>query len=462
MGRLENFIPEIEKFKISEGGGIAVLHFDQHDDIPVDPETAQFLKQLNRQQSLTEVFQSLNESNIIFSIEKSLEMLHFFANQGMMKNKKDFLRTAEDIKGHSVDRPQTDQFDKSYFSKERMIALIQKTTLFMKCDRSVAEKILSYAKLEKVETGVDLIKKGTTSADFFVVLTGEVSVFREGEMLASLGSLAVFGESAAIFNKVRNADVRVTESAWVLRIDASQLVNTNEPESFDSYKGLKSRLILNQTLSANPIFRNLPADVLQLFISKCRIEKYSREQLIVEQGETSGDFYFILQGSVSIIKDQTPVTSLSEGNHFGEVAAIFHQPRNASVMTETKCAFLVLSQKNLMEVMISHFRLGIDIERTAKIRKHSTSNILQIFEDDESWEDENTQIVSMDDLTGSRIVIDEDLLEASKSNFELELVDFSEYSADPDEEASWEITFDIQLLHQFLKGEHFSRLHFNI
>ncbi len=431
MGRLENFIPKLEKFKIDEGGGIAVIQFDGKDSFPVGPETLAFLKQVNGHLSLREIFLFLNEKKAFFSIDNCLQMLSHLANQKVMKNADDFyevLHGAPAGKGH---KPKASKLDEAYFSHERLIALIQKTTLFLKCDRSTAESILKQSKLEKIQSGLTIIKKGTKSTDFFVLLVGEVGVFSNQECLVSLDSLSVFGESAAIFGKPRNADVKVQEDSWLLRIDASQIVDTKSPESFEAFKGLKSRLILNQTLAANPLFRSLPTDVMQFFISKCRIEKYGREQMVIEQGETSGDFYFILQGSVSVVKDGIPVTSLGEGNHFGEVAAMFKEPRTATVVCETACTFLVLNQKSLVEVLASHFRLAVDIEKTAKHRKNSKGNILQIFEDIDST-DEDTVVAKLD--SSSSIPFDEDFIDASQSNFELELIDFSNYS--DDEEAS--------------------------
>ncbi len=431
MGRLENFIPKLEKFKIEEGGGIAVVQFNGKDSFPVGPETLSFLKQINGHLSLREIFLFLNEKKAFFSIDKCIEMLRHLGNLGVMDNADDFFHVLHGSKAGRSHNPKASRLKEDYFSQERLIALIQKTTLFLQCDRSIAESILKESKLLKVPAGEKLINQGTKSTYFFVLLAGEVGVFRGSECLASLGPLTVFGESAAIFNQPRNADVKTQEESWVLRIDASQIVDTKSPESFEAFKGLKSRLILNQTLAANPLFRSLPTDVMQFFISKCRIEKYGREQIVIEQGETSGDFYFILKGSVSVIKDGIPVTSLGEGNHFGEVAAMFNEPRTATVLCETSCAFLVLNQKSLMEVLASHFRLAVDIERTAKLRRNSKGNVLQIFEDIDSTEEDTA--VTVVEFSGS-MAIDEDFLEASQSNFEMELVDFSEYS--DDEEAS--------------------------
>ncbi len=424
MGRLENFIPKMNKnVRLEGGGGVSILQVPDSDSIPVEEEVAPFLKQINGHMSLREIFLFLNDKGEKFSIDKSLMMLKHLASLKVLQNAADFYDTVNGAVPGKLNHLQSKTWDKSYFSSERLIALIQKTTLFLKCDRSTAQKILNVSELIQVNEGDKLIREGTKSDEFFVLLTGEVGVFKGAEFIATLGPLSVFGESAAIFNKVRNADVMASQTCWLLKIKASKIVDTSSPTSFEAYKGLKSRLILNQTLAANPLFRSLPTDVMQFFISKCRIEKYGKEQMVIEQGERSGDFYFVLQGSVSIIKDSMPVTSLAEGNYFGEVAAMFHEPRTASVLTETVCTFLVLNQKSLFEVLASHFRLAIDIEKTARQRKNSKSNLLQIFEED--YEPEETTVVTASELSESNISIDEDFFEVSQTNFDLELVDFS-------------------------------------
>ncbi len=440
MGRLENFIPIIDPFTSQDGDDLNVVKFNGTKALIVGPEAIAFLKQINGHLSLREIFLFLNEKKLFFRIEKCLEVLRQIANAGLMRNSEDFFAVIHGAPAGRVHKPNTQELSPSYFSHERLVGLIQKTTLFLKCDRSVAEKILKHSRFKHVPENSRIIKEGSKSKDFYVLLAGEVGVYRQDECLATMGPLSVFGESAAIFDKVRNADVITLESSWVLCVDASKIIDTQDSEAFDSFKGLKSRLILNQTLSANPLFKKLPNDVMQFFISKCRIEKYGREQIVIEQGETSGDFYFILKGSVSVIKDGMPVTSLAEGNHFGEVAAMLNEPRTASVICETGCTFIVLNQKSLLEVLSSHFRLAIDIEKTALERKNSQSNLLEIFEDDESpvgmeplpADDDSSSVVSLDDLSNSNIAIDGDFFEASQTNFELELVDFSTFDSKED------------------------------
>lgn len=431
MSRLENFIPHLKHHHLQEKGDSAILQFEKGKPLSCDSKLIPFIKQMNGTLSLKEIFLFLNRKGESFSISESISFLRQLAQLKLLQNSEDFHRVADEPAHRHARNPHLVNVEKSYFSEERLIGLIQKTTLFLKCDRNAALKILQESTLEQVKVGQQLIQTGSKSSYFFVLLTGEAGVFRNQEILAHLGPLSVFGESAAIFNKVRNADVIATESSWVLKVNAANIIDTKSTERFEAFKGLRSRLILNQTLAANPLFRGLPTDVLQFFISKCRIEKYGREHTVIEQDETSGDFYFILHGSVSVVKDGIPVTSLAEGDYFGEVAAMFSEPRTASIITESPCTFLVLSQNSLFEVLCSHFRLAMDIEVTATQRLNSTGNILQIFEED-FVTGEYVLASDVDELTMAEMEIDADFLEASQSNFDLEVLDFS----DPENKAS--------------------------
>lgn len=420
MGRLENFIPVLKRGSVSGAESNLKLSSPRGNSIALDSTTLPFVRQINGHLSLKEIFLFLNSKGESFSIKKCLDLLSLMGEESLLNNEEDYYR----INSKNDNSHETQKWDSSYFSQERMISLIQKTTLFMQCDREAAVNILKNSEMVHLSDAVKLLAEGTKSCHFYVLLSGEVGIFRGGECLAHLGSLSVFGESAAIFNQTRNADVITTQESWLLQIDASELVDRNSPESFEVFKGLRSRLILNHTLSATPLFAKVPSDIMQLFISKCRIEKYGREQVIIEQDESGGDFYFILQGSVSVIKNGMPVTSLSEGNHFGEVAALFDLPRTATIMTESDCTFLVLSQKRLFEVLCSHFRLAVDIENIAEKRRNSKSTLLELFDDDDDLDNEDLDELSRIS-TDAGLFADHSFIETSQTHFDLEVVDLS-------------------------------------
>lgn len=428
MGRLENFIPTLKKARIEIQNNKTCISVGANNPLPVEEDLVPFLKQVNGHFSLREIFSFLNKKNQPIHIERSLNLMQILAKRDYLYNSGDFIKAYDPNSTPVVAKhnPHLNNLKQSYFSHERLVGLVQKTTLFSQCERKTAERILEHSSLENVQEGIKLLKEGTKSSDFYILLAGEVGVFKKKACLAHLTPLSVFGESAAIFDKERNADIITTSPCWLLKIDAHQLVDTKAPESFEAFNGLKSQLILNQTIASNPLFQNVPSDVLQLFISHCRIEKYAKEQSIITQGDMSGDFYFVLKGSVAIIKDSVPVTSLGEGEHFGEVAAMFHEPRTATVLTETNCTLLVLNQKSLFEVLCSHFRLAVSIERTAQKRKSSKDNVLNLFEDTFVPEDSQS-IVPQKTM---EFEIDDEFLEATDTHFDLELFDFSKIDED--------------------------------
>ena len=435
MGRLENFVLHLKPHKMVSRGGSSFIEFDSKNSHTVSPAVANFLSYSNGGYSLKEVFLILLQKGEAFSVQETLETLKVFANQGLINNASKFLETLKGSKSQFNANAVHRDYDQSYFSVERVVALIQKTTLFLKCDGDAAETLLESATLERWNQGDQPIVRGTRSSDFFILLSGEVGVFSGYDLLAELGPLSVFGESAAVFNQERNADVICTANAWALRVDASKVLDTEGPDSLEVFKGLKSRLILNKTLSSNPLFSSLPTDVMQFFISHCQVEKYPKERPVVTQGEPSSDFYFILKGSVSVVKDGIPVVSLKEGDHFGEVAALYQEPRSASVITESECVFLTLSQKSLFEVFCSHFKLATEIEKKATERRNSTSNLLEIFDtplvSDEATNGDDEKSL----ITHNSMLVDDDVIEATCTNFNLEMIDFSSnILADQDED----------------------------
>ena len=290
---MENFIPQPRKLAFDDEGERAFVSSPGLNPIVIDRRTIPFLKQMNGHLSLKEVFTFLVRQKETVFIGSSIRTLADMARQGYLVNGAEFLRTYNPDNQHqNKSLSHFKALDRSYFSQERLIGLLQKTTLFMQCDRKTAKKILKHSSLEYVYEKTSIIKKGTKSQDFYILLAGEVGVFQDNEWIATLSPLNIFGESAAIFERERNADVETLTPCWLLKVDASQLVDRKAIESFDLFASLKSRLLLNQTLAANPLFKKVPSDILQLFLSNCRLEKHGKEREIISQGETGGRFLF--------------------------------------------------------------------------------------------------------------------------------------------------------------------------
>jgi hypothetical protein len=97
---------------------------------------------------------------------------------------------------------------------------------------------------------------------------------------------------------------------------------------------------------------------------------------------------------VQIVKDRLPEASLGVGSYFGEVGVLNKQVRTASVVTETDCTFLVLSERNFIGLLASNFVLALEIERGMNQRTAAKAEI---------WPDflENTDGEMTAEITGS-------------------------------------------------------------
>lgn len=99
-----------------------------------------------------------------------------------------------------------------------------------------------------------------------------------------------------------------------------------------------------ELLKQTPLFAELNAEDLGKLTPSARIENYHADHVILREGRVGTAFYVIVSGDVEVIKGMaspTPkvVAKLGPGDFFGEIAALMHVTRSASIrtLTETQC-----------------------------------------------------------------------------------------------------------------------------
>jgi CRP-like cAMP-binding protein len=73
--------------------------------------------------------------------------------------------------------------------------------------------------------------------------------------------------------------------------------------------------------------------------------------IIVDQGQTGREAFVILEGTAIVKRNGKKVATLGEGSVVGELSLLDHGPRTASVICETDCTLLVLSQRHFLGVL---------------------------------------------------------------------------------------------------------------
>lgn len=392
MGRLENLQPSIKPGKIKKEGIHNVYVFEDKSlrDIHLKPVHQQFLEHCRGSYSLKEICMLVYDRYKDFNFTELYLLIESWASLGVFKNSAE-ISDAIHFKKEAGKAP---TFQKTLSSEELNVHL-RKVSLFSNLPPALIHSIISASTQRTYKAGEIIIKKDSVGEESYVLLGGSVGVYTDvtkGEMIATLPPLSVFGESAAVSDKKRTADVVAMVDSLVLTVNLKKIIEPQDGS--DLNKNIRVRLVFSQLMKTHPIFRSFPGDVIQMLLGSCRVEKTEAHKTILQQGEKGRDFYFILSGNVQVVKNRVPEARLGVGSYFGEVGVLQKQSRSASVVTETPCTFLVLTERNFISLLASNFLLALEIEREVHQRTVAKAELWPEFL-------ENTDLEITTDITGT-------------------------------------------------------------
>jgi len=213
--------------------------------------------------------------------------------------------------------------------------------------------------LRVVRAGQAIFRQGDRGDAFYVVRQGEVVIETEhpqtGEtsMLRTLRRGDSFGELGLLQSTPRSATARASGEVELFEVDRG----TFDRLLADSIDAPEFGLTLQAMaeLREHPAFRHLSSEALGSLITYGKWVTPSAGQVIVTQGEPGEAFYAIRSGRVDVIRDGQQVTRLGPGDHFGEIALLNDQPRNASVVAHTPVRAFQLSREGFDRVIAEAF-----------------------------------------------------------------------------------------------------------
>jgi CRP-like cAMP-binding protein len=103
-------------------------------------------------------------------------------------------------------------------TREATVDRLEAVDAFRGCTRSQLKQVARLAERVQVGEGEVLAREGRIGREFFLVLSGTVTVTQAGRKVNTLGAGSFFGELAAINPGVRNATVTAATEVEVLII----------------------------------------------------------------------------------------------------------------------------------------------------------------------------------------------------------------------------------------------------
>src|SRR5216683_3748804 len=200
----------------------------------------------------------------------------------------------------------------------------------------------------------DVIVRQDEPADSFYVLTrGRARALKikpDGEEIP-LGVLKPgdsFGEAALSEGGTRNATVRCSTTADVLRIDREDFLQLARgvPELKQYVETTGRDRAMQSFLYQFSNFGRLPTPVLRGMIDRLKPVTVEKGNLIIREGDDAGPLYILQKGRArafaGIDGQERNLAFYREGDFFGELSILNDSPRAASVEAFTDCQLLSL------------------------------------------------------------------------------------------------------------------------
>ncbi|CAE7444622.1 egl-4 [Symbiodinium natans] len=225
------------------------------------------------------------------------------------------------------------------------------------------EKIGAMVKVmwkEEVPKGTALITQGDLQADYFyVVQSGSFQISKtdsgsaEKVASAALGSIEAggsFGELALLYFAPRAATITATAAA-VVWVTARQqfkdlLMKANETEIQENLKHVGRCGMFDPLKDSEK--KELAAAMNEM--------TFSKDELVFEQGERGTQFFVLVEGEVSVIKDGKEVTKIKatpeKAHYFGEKALLEDEPRAATIKVLSTVAKTLVVDKESFEILL--------------------------------------------------------------------------------------------------------------
>lgn len=98
-----------------------------------------------------------------------------------------------------------------------------------------------------------------------------------------------------------------------------------------------------------------------------------RDRVLFAEGESGGEMFHLLRGSVAIRKGDRELARLGPGQFFGEMSFLLDQPRSATAVALEPCEFIIIHQQNIDALMREYPGLIRDMltEMAGRLRETS-------------------------------------------------------------------------------------------
>ena len=133
---------------------------------------------------------------------------------------------------------------------------------------------------------------------------------------------------------------------------------------------------------SNELFKHLDDDELRMIVAMTTQKTVQKNALVINEGDSSSSMYLIKEGKVNVTVTNEEgkefiLSTLQQGDNFGELSLLDDNPRSANVIALEKCIFLVLKKADFYKLLQSNPGIAIRVIKYLCQRVRFISSIAQ-------------------------------------------------------------------------------------
>ena len=137
---------------------------------------------------------------------------------------------------------------------------------------------------------------------------------------------------------------------------------------------LKTEVALNlkkEFIEGIPLFKNASDKFIIEIALNLELTVATPGGYIFKADDPGSEMFFIISGEMSVLnkEEDQVLTTLKEGDFFGEIALFKNQPRSATVKAISYCNLYTLKRETFKEVISKHPEVAVQLEYMAKARE---------------------------------------------------------------------------------------------
>lgn len=124
-------------------------------------------------------------------------------------------------------------------------------------------------------------------------------------------------------------------------------------------------------------FKSIDAKDVKKVAQYFKINKFNADDIVIRKGSAGGNFYIIAKGSVNVInKVGISISTLKQGDVFGEMSLICNDPVSATIQVSEPAAILYIDRKNFLKILDQYPAIQLYFTRLMA-KRLSKSNMIR-------------------------------------------------------------------------------------